>query len=193
MKKVVYISIALVAVIVAFLLGIIIGRSSAGGSKNNVAGVYQTDTWNGKTGTLALYEDGTCQYPSGGNATWKSDGNIVTITIENGSPAPDGSIGGITLYINSELPQEKIDEILSIIPSFSNVAGVSWDENNSICEIELSTGETDGRTSDEISKLDGVTIITLSPAEEPSISEHEATVMENGLMLHGHFFEKVSD
>lgn len=119
MKKTVFIIIAVA--IAAFLLGFVFGKNyHAHSSKDSVVGVYQTDEWNGKIGTLVLYEDGTCQYPSGGNATWVLEDDIVHITIERG-----------------------------------------------------------------VSVVDGTAIA--------DTSEHEAKIMKNGLVLHGQFFEKVSD
>lgn len=109
MKKGVYACILIVAVIVSFILGMVYANSNH--SKADIVGVYQTDSWNGKIGTLVLYEDGTCQYPTGANATWESGENTVYITIEK--------------------------DVLA--------------------------------------------------------SAHEAKIMENGLVLHGAFFKKVSD
>ncbi len=120
MKKVIYVCILFIAIIVAFAVGMVVGKGNH--SKDSVVGVYQTDSWNGKIGTLVLYEDGTCQYPSGGNATWKSDGNTIHITLESNYSIQDGST-----------------------------------------------------------------------SEHVSASEYEAEIMESGLVLHGAFFEKVSD
>ena len=111
----------LVVAVAGFLLGFVFGKNyHAYSSKDSVIGVYQTDSWNGKTGTLVLYKDGTCQYPSGGNATWVLEDDIIHITIERG-----------------------------------------------------------------VSVVDGTAVV--------DTSEHEAIIMKNGLVLHGQFFEKVSD
>lgn len=193
MKKVVYIGIAFVAIIVAFLLGVIIGKSSAGSNKSNVSGVYQTDTWNGKTGTLALYEDGTCQYPSGGNATWELVENTVLITVRNNYDYVDGGTKGMTLHFDAELSEVEIDNTINALYEMDNISGVYWDPSTSLCEITLATAETDGKTAGVISQYNGVSIIEVVLDEEPEASEHEAKIMEDGLMLHGHFFEKVSD
>ena len=120
MKKVVYVCILFIAIVIAFVAGMVVGKGN--NSHDSVVGVYQTDSWNGKIGTLVLYEDGTCQYPSGGSATWKSDGNTIHITLESNYSIQDGST-----------------------------------------------------------------------SEHVSTSEYEAEIMENGLVLHGAFFEKVSD
>ena len=123
MKKSIFAIILVVAVVSAFLLGMLVNKNDQGdNNKSSVVGVYKTDSWNGKTGTLVLYEDGTCQYPSGGEAKWILDGNVVRITLESRGTIADGTI------------QEVVNT-----------------------------------------------------------SENEAKVMENGLVLHGQFFEKVSN
>ncbi len=120
MKKVLYVCILVLSIIVSFGVGMVVGKGNH--NRDSVVGVYQTGSWNGKSGTLVLYGDGTCQYPSGGKATWELDGNTVYIALE------------------------------------------------SSCSIH------DGSTSEHV-----------------SISEHEAQIMEKGLVLHEAFFEKVSE
>ena len=122
MKKSIFAIILVVAVVLAFLLGMLVNRNDQGNNKTSVVGVYKADSWNGKTGTLVLYEDGACQYPSGGEAKWILDGSVVRITLESRGTIADGTI------------QEVVNT-----------------------------------------------------------SEHEAKIMENGLVLHGQFFEKVSN
>lgn len=118
MKKTFLIIILVLAVAIAFGAGLLVGKNH----KDSVVGVYQTDNWNGKIGTLVLYEDGTCQYPSGGTAKWILDGDTVRITIEDKGIIANGTFQEIV-----------------------------------------------------------------------STSEHEAKVMESGLVLHGAFFRKVSN
>lgn len=194
MKKVIYVCITLVAVVVAFFAGIIVGKSSVGSdySKDDVVGVYQTDSWNGKIGTLALYEDGTCQYPSGGTATWVSTENTVLITLRDNYTVVEGGTKGMVLYLDTELSEIEIDNILQELPGIDNISSVYWDPSTNLCDIKLYTAETDGKTADAVTQFEGVTIIEVVLDEAPETSEHEAKVMENGLMLHGHFFEKVS-
>lgn len=49
------------------------------------SGVYATESWNGKYAELILYEDGTCGYPTGGDAIWKKDGKTIVITTNPGT------------------------------------------------------------------------------------------------------------
>ena len=123
LKKSIFAIILVVAVVLAFLLGMLVNKGNqCDNSQTSVVGVYKTDSWNGKTGTLVLYEDGSCQYPSGGDAKWVLDGSVVRITLESRGTIADGTL------------QEVVNT-----------------------------------------------------------SEHEAKIMENGLVLHGQFFEKVSN
>lgn len=122
MKKSIFAIILVVAVVLAFLLGTLVNKDNHDDNKTSVVGVYKTDSWNGKTGTLVLYKDGSCQCPSGGDAKWVLDGSVVRITLESRGTIADGTM------------QEVVNT-----------------------------------------------------------SEHEAKIMENGLVLHGQFFEKVSN
>lgn len=117
MKKPILIGSFILIFCVAFGLGLLIGISPWD-QNNDIVGVYTTNDWNGKTGTLVLYEDGTCQYPSGGNATWSSDGDTITIITKSNSD------------LSADLNYER---------------------------------------------------------------HHEAKIMEKGIVLHGYYFEKVSD
>ena len=56
MKKVVYVGILIVAVIIAFFAGMAVSK---GGGNRSVVGVYETSDWNGKTGTLVLLRSQT--------------------------------------------------------------------------------------------------------------------------------------
>lgn len=202
MKKGVYVCILLIAVILAFVAGMVVGGHNQNkGSvvdegnqdKSDVVGVYQTDNWNGEKGTLVLYADGTCQYPSGGNATWELDGDIVRITYGKEYSKQDGNITGMNVLIDSSLSDERISEILLIIEGLENIKGVYWSEETSYCQITLDVAESDSKTSNRLAQIDGVTILDLVKETKTSISEHEARIMENGLVLHEKFFEKVSD
>lgn len=88
MKKMFPIIIIVLAVAIAFGTGLLVGKNY----QDSVVGVYQTDNWNGKIGTLVLYEDGTCQYPSGGTAKWILDGDTVRITVESKGIIADGTL-----------------------------------------------------------------------------------------------------
>lgn len=50
-----------------------------------VGGTYKTSTWNGKDGVLVLNKDYTCIHPSGSEATWRKEGNIIYIKLESGT------------------------------------------------------------------------------------------------------------
>ena len=82
MKKIFYASILVFAILISFGLGTVFANKK--NNKNDLIGVYQTDSWNGKVGTLVLYEDGTCQYPTRDSGNWTADEQIVYITLKNG-------------------------------------------------------------------------------------------------------------
>lgn len=190
MKKIVYVVILLVAVIVAFFAGMAVGK---GGRNKSVVGVYETDSWNGKTGTLVLYKDGSCQYPSGGKATWVLDGDTVHITLESKYTKENGGIKGINIIISSDLSQEKTQDILNIIESFANIESLNWNAETHLCQITLIESESENITGKELGKIEGVMIMDIVKETGVETTEYKAKVMENGVVLHEKFFEKVSD
>ncbi|MBQ3545375.1 MAG: hypothetical protein IJA34_10390 [Lachnospiraceae bacterium] len=191
MKKSIYACILFVAMIVAFVVGMLVGKDNH--SKDDAVGVYQTNSWNGKIGTLILYEDGTCQYPSGENATWKLDGNTIHIKLESSYSIKSGSTKGIVIYIDTEFSDEKINEILHSIELLENIESISRNEETNIYEIKLIVAENDNKTSNELLTIEGVKIVEHILEKEISTSEHEAKVIGDGLVLHEQYFEKVSD
>ena len=88
MKKPVKIAIAIAIVLSSALIGFLIGNNL----KFHVVGVYHNDSWNGKEASLILNKDGSCEYPSGGDATWKRDENQIIITVTSTGRIMDGNI-----------------------------------------------------------------------------------------------------
>ncbi len=88
MKKKTMITAAVAVIAIVAVAGIVMGIY-----RNSVAGVYHAESWHGKTGTLVLFEDGTCQYPSGGTAEWVLIGDTVRITVERRWTLADESLG----------------------------------------------------------------------------------------------------
>lgn len=189
LKKSIFAVILVVAIVAAFLLGMVVSKGGQdSGNKNSVVGVYQTDSWNGKIGTLVLYEDGTCQYPSGGNATWTLQKNTVLITI-----AAENAKGIITIYFDDSFSEAEAKAKATSITKMDNVESVNFIEGTKLCKITLIKAETDNKTLDTLSNTEGIKIVEHTSTTATDTSEHEAKIMENGLVLHGQFFEKVSN
>jgi len=189
LKKFIFAIIVVAALAVAFLLGMLVGKDGQGNhSKNSVVGVYQTDSWNGDTGTLVLYEDGSCQYPSGRSATWVLQENTVLITI----PAK-GAKDIITVYFDDSFSEAEAKATATSIAKLDNVESVIFVEGTELCRITLSKVETDNKTLDTLSNIDGLKIVEHTSTATTDASQHEATIMESGLVLYGEFFKKVSD
>lgn len=204
MKKATFIVILAVTAVVAFVLGMAIDKSTnRSNKKDSVVGVYKTDNWNGKTGTLVLYEDGTCQYPSGGSYKWELDKNVIRIIAEHSITIPDDGVESLQVFVNDDLSDAEIRSLAATIERFDNVASVmlcgKTDGNGrseSFFTIMLNKMEKGKQTYDAISQISGVREVIEIIHEQEGIdfpSEYEAKVMERGLVLHGHFFEKVSD
>ncbi len=180
MKRQIYFFAIISSVVAAFAIGMIIGGVN---SKDGVIGVYQSDSWNGGTGTLVLYEDGSCQYPSGNSATWVQNGDTISIMLESGAKS-------VLIYIDNDFETAAVR--MSIL-KIEGVEGIDVVGESNLCRIALSATGESSKAVGEISKIDGVKIVEDISQVAVSTSKHEAKIMESGLVLHGHFFEKVSD
>jgi len=179
----------------ALILALVMVILLAACGKSSVVGVYKTDSWDGKTGTLVLYEDGTCQYPSGGDATWTLKENTVIITIESSITTfdEDEGVNRITILLDDTLSEAEAKATVASIAKLDNVESTYLLESNKrLCEIALCKTETDSKTLDMLSEVEGVKIVQSSNVAIFTF-EHEAKIMESGLVLQGHFFEKVSN
>ena len=176
----------------SFCLGYLVRDLIEISKGDTVAGVYQAS---GKTRALALYKDGTCEYPSGGSATWVLDGDIVRISLVRDQTILDGSIYSIiTVSIDSWLSDAKVKAIEAYIRKLDNIESVELDSEfiSKRYKITLSKAETDGKTLDTLSKIEDIEVVSTSHTA-PTTIEYEAKIMENGLVLGGQFFEKVSN
>ncbi len=197
MKKAVYIGILAVAIAISFAVGMMVGNANSNNDhsarRKDMVGVYTTDSWNGATGTLVLYKDGTCQYPSGGNATWVLQEGSVLITVESSGTVADSSIKSITVLLGDPLSDAEAKAVVSSIARLDNVESARYvGGSQRLCEVTLREAEPNRKTLDAILGMDGVKIVELDPNTVIETSQYEAKIMESGLVLHGHFFEKVS-
>ena len=80
------------------------------------------------------------------------------------------------------------------IAKLDNVDNIHLAEGSTqLYNITLIKAETDKKTLDTLAKMEGVKIVQSNYVAVISTSEHEAKIMEKGLVLHGHFFKKVSN
>ena len=196
MKKIVSICIFVFMLIVSFVFGMVFANRNQ--SKNEVVGVYQTDSWNGKTGTLVLYEDGKCQYPTGDIGTWKANKDTLIIYLTDNYVIDEDVITGMTIKIDNTVSEERLNEILDSIEKLPTIDGIdfrpaTFTEGAHTCFIHLYEGESDNKTCNELKKIQEITIEKYEYGSTTGIDEHQAKIMEKGIVLHEHFFEKVSD
>ena len=157
-----------------------------------LVGVYETDSWNGKPAVLILYEDGTSQYPSGGIATWEYANDVVILTVKG--LGYDNGKQALTAYFNAELTENDMKTISAEIGRINNVEYVNLlvDEYHSRIYIKLIEDDLNEEAYNAISAIDGISSVEYEYREIETVTEYEAKVMENGIVLHGHFFKKVS-
>ena len=202
MKKNILIVALCIGIVISFFLGYytnsLLHNSVGNGvdkktEEKALVGVYETDSWNGKSAVLVLYEDGTSQYPSGGTSTWTIKDNVVLFTVsglgyDNGKQA-------ITAYFDSDVQEAEMESISQTIRIINNVEYVNLlvDEYQQRIYIKLIQDDENNEVYNAIKAIEGVRSAEYEYREIETFSEHEAKIMENGLILHGKFFIKVSD
>lgn len=160
-------------------------------AEKSVVGVYVTSSWNGKEGTLALYQDGTCLYPTGATGTWKEQEDHVVIYL----PVSKSYSGTVTAYWDDSLSLAEAKSLVSQINTIANVKGTMFQEDCYWIEfVATATEEEIQAAIDSISRIGGIKQVQWeADADTPEPDEHTAVVMEKGLVLHKRFFEKVSN
>jgi hypothetical protein len=160
--------------------------------EQSLVGVYKTDSWNGKSGTLVLYKDGTCLYPTGDEGQWELSGDVVRITLK--SPIT------LCVFLNENLSTAEARAVGADINLVDNVLYSmlceAWSESESryieYYEVTLERPDEDKDTYNALVRIQGVSRIEQkSNVIEPRV--HIAKVMESGLVLHECYFEKVSN
>lgn len=194
MKKYITIIILVVAVIVAFFAGKSFDNifESEKNESESLVGVYQTEDWNGKIGTIVLYEDGTSQYPSGGYSTWEIKEKTVVLTVKR--LAYDNGKRALTVYFDDDLSNEEAKAISQNISRLNNVEYINFlaDEYQRRLYMRLVKDDKNNELYAIINAMDGVRSVDYEYLEVEEETEYEAQIMENGLVLHGKFFVKVS-
>ena len=194
MKKYITIVVIVVVIIAAFFAGKNFDNiaNNEENKAESLVGVYEAEDWNGKLGTLVLYEDGTSQYPSGGSSTWEMRENTVIFTVK--SLAYDNGKRAMTIYFDNDLSDEEAKAISQKVSSFNNVEYINFlaDEYQRRLYVRLVNEDVNDELYGNISTVDGVSSVEYEYLEVEEDTEHEAKIMENGLVLHGKFFVKVS-
>ena len=198
MKKNIVIVALCIGIVISFFLGFYINGLLSNSVENEVesekslVGVYETDSWNGSTAVLVLYEDGTSQYPSGRESTWRINNNIVVFTVKHLGYDIDKQ--AVTAYLDSDVKETETEAISQQIRKLNNVESVNLlvDEDQRRIYIELIQDDENSETYNAIMKIEGVSSVNRHLRETETFSEHEAKIMENGLVLNGKFFKKVS-
>ena len=194
MKKNIIIGILVILVFTSFLLGKNIDSifDLEENSIDHIVGVYETSSWNGDTAILCLYDDGTCQYPTGSSGSWELNENQIIITLIG--TKYDNGYRTITAYLDNSLSEAEAKSISQTIASHTNVESVNLlsDDHQQRIYIKLVNEDTNNELYNFVDAIDGVKSVEYEYREVTDYSTHEATIMENGIVLHGHFFIKVS-
>lgn len=114
--------------------------------------------------------------------------NTVLITIQ-----AESAKGIITVYFDDSLSEAEARAIATSITNMDKVESVNFIEGTDLCKITSSKEETHSEILETLSKIEGVRIVEHQSSVATDASEHEAKIMENGLVLYGQFFEKVSN
>ena len=161
-------------------------------NSKSLVGIYETESWNGEPAILVLYEDGTSQYPSDRASEWRVSDNLVVFTVKG--LEYDNGRQALTAYFNHDLQEAEMNAISQTIGTFTNVESTNLlvDEYQSRIYIKLLHDDENNEAYNSILEIDGIRSVEYEYRQVESYTEHEAIIMENGLILHGKFFEKVS-
>lgn len=194
MKRNISIIVVLIAVMVSFLIGKNIDNFFGADTNmtKQLVGVYESDSWNGKQAYLILYDDGTCQYPSGGGISWSLNNNLVEITVKH--MVYDNGTQTLTVHFDRGLSDDEAKTITRNITNLKNIESVDYlsDEHQRRLYIKLITEDENKETYNTIVSMQGVYSVEYEYREIEEYTKYEAKIMEKGLLLHGKFFEKVS-
>ncbi len=147
---------------------------------------------------MVLYKDGSCQYPSGGAATWKRQGDTILITMGEKEEIPENGVKRLVVFVDEKISDAEARTIGTRINVLENIEECMYqtgDDARKRCfYVTLSSYETDGSTTQRIlADLPGVTNVAVLEVEPMEPDVHEAKIVGKGLILHEKFFKKVSD
>lgn len=179
--------------------------------EKNIVGSYKTTTWNGKDAALIIDGDKTCIHPSkGSNCKWKIlEDNIIILSV----PGNEYKSTYIELYINEKLNKEDIELIMTFINNNSRVGpdgnrgqyyGVhhtEYNEEKNMIRLDVEQNYQIDDISKNLESLPNIKdfpiAFTIKKIEKykggifDTTEDIEVRIVDKGLMLSGHFFEKL--
>lgn len=213
MKKTKILLICIVSSLLTGIVGYIIGINYSdeirlNKQEKNIVGTYKTTTWNGKDAALVLDKDKTCIYPSGSSkCTWKVTDNNVIITINT----EEYKESYIEMYLNEKLSSDNISILINLIKDNSGgvngsqdpyygISGIFYEPEDNLIKMYAKEKYID-TIVDNLKKLPTLKDLPITFSIK-SIEKHiggtfetkediDVRIVDKGLMLYGHFFEKV--
>ncbi len=146
-------------------------------NKNNLVGVYRSDSLPSAADTIILYKDGSCQYLENENATWYAKGDIITISIYR----PEDTYF-LDIYFNDSTSSSDIAVTAAMSKQITNVEDAEYIESNRSVRVRLSKADDNGQIRDAIAAMRNVNKIQEYILESGK-SEQELKVADNCLVL----------
>ena len=207
MKKSIKIILTVIIIISVAIAGFVVGKNSnnyneiktdgitdkEGYIANEVVGVYENDSWNGKYAMLAIYEDGTCQYPTRSTGTWIAENDKLILTIR--FLYSDDYKLTMNAYFDVGISSNDVDKVMRDIKNMKNVeeVRVRSDEEKKWLYIKLYETEENDETYTALNGINEIVYVEYPYGIIEEYDDHEAVIMADGIVLHGHFFRKVSN
>lgn len=194
MKKKVNLLVCILSSVLFCIVGFIIGinlRDEIKLSKieKQIVGTFKTSTWNGKDAVLVINEDKTCIYPSGSSkCEWVlQNNNIVLYT-----PGEEYIPSYLYLNLNEGLTEEyELMMVEGIKNSIWGASSADYDSTKHQIKIMIDESFID-EIYEEVIKLKDVKSVEKEiGGYKDIIDEDYVTIVDKGLLLHGHFFEKL--
>ena len=112
--------IMLLLLVVTILLILLFGKNE-NRIYDNIAGIYDNNTWDGKGATLVINQDSSCEFPGGIKyCTWKIDNKTMIITLKYYIIITGNDYGGVRANCDGISSNECIEKIFTYDATVGN-------------------------------------------------------------------------
>lgn len=186
--------VCVIVLLITFGLGFLIGISINNNDdlkykKVNVAGTYRTNTWNGKEAVLVLKDTMACMYPNNSNkCEWSLSEDIVRIIISK----EVNEDCNIKVYMKDNITPQERSELNSKLQKIQEIDGLYLYELDNMIMVETKECSQIDKVYNEIGAFENIKHLDKHDGGiKIEHTEHIAALIDGGLMLEGHFFEKI--
>lgn len=194
MKNKKSIIISFIVSLITFILGILIGLNINSNDelkykKVNVAGTYRTTSWNGKEAVIVLKSDKTCMYPNNSNqCEWSLSEDVISIIISK----EVNEDCNIKVYMKDGITTEERAILNSKLNGIEEIKQIYINDPENMLMLETKDCSQIDKVYNEIGAFENIKHLDKhNGGMKIEHTEHIATLIDGGLMLESHFFEKI--